>query len=188
MNDNMLIEIVKDKEKIYKGAILDVQKWTVTLANGQDAAREIVIHKGASAVVPVDEEVNVYLVRQFRTPFEKIMLEIPAGKLDFAGEDRLVCAKRELREETGFTAGSWLHLMDMATTPGFCNELISLYLARDLKKGETDFDDDEFLDLVKMPLKDAVNMVQKGEIQDGKTALAILMANARLLMEENENA
>lgn len=188
MNDDMLKEIIRDKEPIYKGAILDVQKWTVALSNGADALREVVIHKGASAVVPVDEDGNIYLVRQFRTPFEKIMLEIPAGKLDFAGEDRLLCAKRELREETGFTAGTWTHLMDMATTPGICNELISLYLARDLKKGETDFDDDEFLDLVKMPLKDAVSMVRKGEISDGKSALAILMADARLLMEEKNNA
>ena len=184
MNENMLKEIIGDKEQIYKGAILDVQKWTVTLANGNKAPREIVLHRGASAIVPVDKDGNVYLVRQYRTPLDKIMLEIPAGKLDYWGEDRFECAKRELREETGFSAGKWTHLTDMATTPGFCSEVISLYLAQDLTMGETDFDDDEFLDLVKMPFKEAASMVARGEITDGKTALAILMAEKHLFSEE----
>ena len=184
MNEDMLREKIGEKEQIYQGAILDVQKWTVTLANGNEAAREIVLHRGASAIVPVDDQGNVYLVRQYRTPFDKIMLEIPAGKLDYWGEDRFECAKRELREETGFLANKWTHLMDMATTPGFCSELISLYLAEDLTMGETDFDDDEFLDLVKMPFKDAVSMIARGEITDGKTALAILMADKILCPEE----
>ena len=184
MNDEMLREKIGEKSEIYKGAILDVQKWTVTLANGNEASREIVLHRGASAIVPVDKDGNVYLVRQYRTPFDKIMLEIPAGKLDYWGEDRFECAKRELREETGFSANKWTHLMDMATTPGFCSELISLYLAEELTMGETDFDDDEFLDLVKMPLKDACSMIARGEISDGKTALAILMADKHLRSEE----
>ncbi len=184
MNEDMLREIIGQKEQIYKGAILDVQKWTVTLANGNEASREIVLHRGASAIVPVDRDGNIYLVRQYRTPFDKIMLEIPAGKLDYWGEDRFECAKRELREETGFSAGKWTHLMDMATTPGFCSELISLYLAEELAIGETDFDDDEFLDLVKMPFAEAVAMIKRGEITDGKTALAILMAEKHLSSEE----
>lgn len=182
--EEMLKETIIDKQPIFKGSILDVQNWTVTLANGHEAAREIVLHRGASAVVPMDEEGNIYLVRQFRTPFEKIMLEIPAGKLDYWGEDRFDCAKRELREETGFSANKWTHLMDMATTPGFCSELISLYLAEELTLGETDFDDDEFLSLVKIPLKDAVSMIARGEISDGKTALAILMAQKHISSEE----
>lgn len=184
MNDEMLREKIGEKSEIYKGSILDVQKWTVTLANGNEASREIVLHRGASAIVPVDKDGNVYLVRQYRTPFDKIMLEIPAGKLDYWGEDRFECAKRELREETGFSAKKWTHLMDMATTPGFCSELISLYLAEDLTMGETDFDDDEFLDLVKMPIKDVCSMIARGEISDGKTALAILMADKHLRSEE----
>lgn len=184
MNEDMLREVIGEKTQIYDGAILDVQKWSVTLSNGSLAVREVVLHRGASAIVPVDDEGNVYLVRQYRTPFDKIMLEIPAGKLDYWGEDRFECAKRELREETGFSAEKWTHLMDMATTPGFCSELISLYLAQNLTMGETDFDDDEFLDLVKMPLKDAVSMIARGEISDGKTALAILMADKALHAED----
>ncbi len=184
MNEDMLREVIGDKEEIYKGAILNVQKWSVTLPNGEPAFREIVLHRGASAIVPVDSEGNIYLVSQYRTPLDKIMLEIPAGKLDYWGEDRFECAKRELREETGFTAEKWTHLMDMATTPGFCSEVISLYLAENLTLGETDFDDDEFLDLVKMPLKQAVSMIARGEITDGKTALAILMADRHLHSEE----
>ncbi len=184
MNEDMLREVIGEKTQIYDGAILDVQKWSVTLANGSPAFREVVLHRGASAIVPVDDEGYVYLVRQYRTPLDKIMLEIPAGKLDYWGEDRFECAKRELREETGFSAGKWTHLMDMATTPGFCSEVISLYLAQNLTMGETDFDDDEFLDLVKMPLKDAVSMIARGEISDGKTALAILMADKALHAED----
>ncbi|MBQ1257158.1 MAG: NUDIX hydrolase [Clostridia bacterium] len=184
MNEDMLREVIGEKTQIYDGAILDVQKWSVTLANGTPAFREVVLHRGASAIVPVDDKGNVYLVRQYRTPFDRIMLEIPAGKLDHWGEDRFECAKRELKEETGFSAEKWTHLMDMATTPGFCSELISLYLAENLTVGETNFDDDEFLDLVSMPLKDAVSMIARGEISDGKTALAILMADKILNAEE----
>lgn len=183
MNEDMLKETIVSKERIYTGSIIDVEKWVAGLPNGGEALREIVLHKGASAIVPVDDENNVYLVRQFRMPFQTISLEIPAGKLDYAGEDRFECAKRELKEETGFTAEKWTHLSEMKTTPGFCTEVISLYLARGLQMGETDFDEDEFLDLVKMPLTEAVGMVMRGEITDGKTAMALLMADKHLTSE-----
>jgi ADP-ribose pyrophosphatase len=129
-----------------------------------------------SAIVPVDAGKNVYLVRQFRAPLEKVTFEIPAGKLDKSGEDRLQAAKRELREETGFQAENWTKLTDLATTPGFCTEVISIYLATGLSAGETDFDEDEFLNLVKMPLSEADDMVMRGEICDSKTVCGILMA------------
>ncbi len=180
MNDAHLMEIIGTKERIYKGKILDVQKWTVTLPNGESSLREIMIHNGASAIAPVDDEGNVYLVRQFRTPFERVLLEVPAGKLDYAGEDRLEAAKRELREETGFTAEHWTHLTDLLTTPGFCSEVISLYLARGLEKGSLDLDDDEFIDLVKMPLDEALQMVYDGKIADAKTVSCLLLAKKHL--------
>jgi len=180
MNNEELREIIDRKEQIYKGKILNIQKWDVTLPNGRTSMREIAIHNGASAIVPVDGEGNVYLVRQFRTPLEDILLEVPAGKLDHAGEDRFEAAKRELREETGFTAGKWTHLTELATTPGFCTEVISLYLAEDLRKGETEFDDDEFIDLVKMPFREAVSMVREGKITDAKTIACLLLAEGHV--------
>ena len=105
-----------------------------------------------------------------------MLTEVPAGKLDSAGEDHLVAAKRELHEETGFTAKKWTHLVDLATTPGFCTETISLYLAEGLTRGETDFDDDEFLDLVRMPLNEAVRTALTGGFEDAKTIAALLLA------------
>ncbi|MBQ5770166.1 MAG: NUDIX hydrolase [Clostridia bacterium] len=184
MNEAMMKETIVSREKIYEGKIIDVEKWVAGLPNGKTALREIVLHKGASAIVPVDSEGNVYLVRQFRMPFQKISLEIPAGKLDYAGEDRFECAKRELKEETGFTAAEWKHLTDLETTPGFCTEVISVYLAQGLSKGDTDFDDDEFIDLVKMPVREAADMVMRGEIADAKTISGILMADKYLSSEE----
>ena len=172
-----LRETVTGKEPIFDGKILNVQRWTVTLPDGKQALREVVLHRGASAVVPVDEDKNVYLVAQYRTPTGDVLTEIPAGKLDCAGEDRLEAAKRELKEETGFTAEKWIHLTDMYTTPGFSNELIGVYLAQNLKSGETEFDDDEFIDLIKMPLSEAVRMARAGEIHDSKTIVGLLLAD-----------
>lgn len=180
MKDEEMKEVRLSSETVFEGRILNVQKWQVRLPDGGTSTREVALHRGASAVVPVDDEGNVYLVRQFRCPFEKVMTEIPAGKLDFVDEDRLAAAKRELKEETGFTAGKWVHLTDMATTPGFTNELIGLYLATDLTRGDADPDEDEFLDLVRLPLSKAVEMVNSGEIYDSKTIVGLLMAASRL--------
>ncbi len=185
MEEAMLSEHVISSEQLYKGKILNVQKWMVTLPNGAQALREVVLHPGASAVVPVDDEGNTYLVRQYRAPLGEILTEIPAGKLDVAGESRLEAAKRELREETGFTASSWRHLTDIYTTPGFCNEKISIYLAMGLTKGESEHDEDEFLDLVKMPLKDAVALVKGGKLNDSKTITGLLLAQSALDGEAN---
>lgn len=176
MIDENLKEVIDEQSVIYDGTVVHLEKWKVTLPDGKPASREVVLHRGASAIVPVDGEGNTYLVRQFRAPLMRVLLEVPAGKLDTAGEDRLLAAKRELREETGFTAEKWTHLVDLATTPGFCSEVISLYLARGLTRGETEFDDDEFLDIVKMPFAQAAEMAARGEIEDAKTVTALLLA------------
>jgi ADP-ribose pyrophosphatase len=176
MQDEKLRERLDARTSIYNGHVINLEKWDVTLPNGKPAMREVAIHKGASAIVPVDDEGYVYLVRQFRTPLQRVLTEVPAGKLDSAGEDHLVAAKRELHEETGFTAKKWTHLVDLATTPGFCTETISLYLAEGLTRGETDFDDDEFLDLVRMPLNEAVRTALTGGFEDAKTIAALLLA------------
>ena len=164
------------RERVFDGYILHIDHAEVTLPNGQKAMREIANHIGASAVLPVDDNGMVTLVRQYRAPVEKVLLEIPAGKLDAPGEDRLAAAQRELQEETGLTAQNWIHLTDIATTPGFSSEIISLYLARQLSKGETHPDEDEFLSIVTLPFADAVSMALSGEITDAKTICALLMA------------
>ena len=176
-DDSRILEQNVSSEHVFDGIILHIDHVTNELPNGKQAKREIAVHVGASAVLPIDAQGNVYLVRQFRAPIEQILLEIPAGKLDSVDEDRLLAAKRELKEETGLEAENWLHLTDTFTTPGFSNERISLYLARDLHQGETCPDEDEFLNLVKLPFREALDMVLRGEIRDAKTQIALCMAS-----------
>ena len=158
-----LLEKKLRSENIYDGVLLHVRRDTVTLPNGREAVREWVRHPGASAVLPVFEDGTVLLVRQYRYPVDRVTLEIPAGKLDSPKEDPLVCAVRELSEETGYT------------TVGFSNEYIHIYAAHDLQAGAQHTDDDEFIHVVKMPLEEAVERVKSGEIFDAKSVTAILM-------------
>ena len=174
-NANIMETTVKSK-RVFDGLILHIDHITNRLPNGKLAPREIARHVGASAVVPVDGDGNVWLVRQFRAPVGRVLMEIPAGKLDFKGEDRLEAAKRELREETGLTARSWTHLTDIVTTPGFSDERISLFLARDLEAGQNHPDEDEFLNVVKVPLDELVAMIARGEVPDSKTICAVMLA------------
>ncbi len=178
--DEQLIEKVVDEQSIYEGKIVHLHLMRVTLPSGKPAKREIVRHIGACAVVAVDEERNVLLVRQFRAPLGRVTTEIPAGKLDSKSEDRLVTAKRELSEETGCEAANWVKLTDMVTTPGFCDEMISIYLATGLTRGAAHPDDDEFLGLVRMPFDEAIARAQAGEFQDSKTLCGLLLAQSKL--------
>ncbi len=173
-----IIETTVETKRVFDGLILHIDHITNRLPNGKLAAREVARHVGASAVVPVDADGNVWLVRQFRAPIDRVLLEIPAGKLDFKGEDRLMAAKRELQEETGLTAANWTHLTDIVTTPGFSDENISLYLARELSAGQSHPDEDEFLNVVRLPLAELVAMILRGEVPDSKTICAVMMANA----------
>ena len=167
-------------ETVFQGVLIDISHMQVRLPNGQTALREVVHHKGAAAVVPVDAEGNVYLVRQHRVVVDLMTLEIPAGKLDYVGEDPLSCAHRELEEETGLRAGKMEKLMQVVTTPGFCTEQIGLYLATELSQHEDHPDPDEFLHVEKLPLAEAVRRVMAGELRDAKTALGLLMAWEKL--------
>ena len=178
--DERILETIVGRERVFDGIILHIDHLTAKLPNGKLAKREVAMHVGASAVLPVDEEGYTYLVRQYRAPIEQVLLEIPAGKLDSVDEDRLLAAKRELHEETGLEAGSWTHLADIFTTPGFSNEKISLYLATELKRGEAAPDEDEFLNVVRLPLYEAIQAAERGEIADGKTVCALLLAKARM--------
>ena len=178
--DERILETIVGRERVFDGIILHIDHLTAKLPNGKLAKREVAMHVGASAVLPVDDEGYTYLVRQYRAPIGQVLLEIPAGKLDSVDEDRLLAARRELQEETGLTAENWEHLADIFTTPGFSNEKISLYLATGLKRGEAAPDEDEFLNVARMPLSEAVAAAARGEIADGKTVCALLMAHARM--------
>lgn len=186
MDDSALREVPVSKESIYEGHILHVEKWTVTCPNGRQAFRELVLHKGAAAVIPVFPNGDTLLVRQYRVAANRMTLEIPAGKLDCADEDPLDCAVRELKEETGLSAEHMTHLTTILTTPGFCTEKIAIYLAQGLSQGETHPDEDEFLGLCRLPLEEAFEMIMRGEIHDSKTICGLMMAREAILRQKEE--
>ncbi len=175
-DDTHLTEEYLDGSVVFPGHIIRLEHWQVLLPNGETALREIACHPGASAVVALDEEDNIILVRQHRIAVGRVTMEIPAGKLDSPDEDPFLCAKRELEEETGFRADHWEKLTCLETTPGFCNERIHIYLATGLTPGATHPDEDEFVSTLKMPLTKAVELVMQGSLRDGKTALGVMMA------------
>ena len=180
MGDEMYKETVLSGDTVFEGKVITVQKWRVRVPSGKEADREIVLHNGAAAVVPVDAQGYVTLVRQHRVAIDEMMLEIPAGKLDVPGEDHFACAQRELEEETGLVAAKWQKLAFVVTTPGFCTERIALYLATELRQSSPHPDVDEFINVVRMPLTEAVAMVNQGKISDAKTCLGLLMAQQAL--------
>lgn len=175
-----LVESKINSERIFDGTLLHVRKDTVRLPNGKETVREWVHHPGAAAVLPVLPNGNVILVRQYRYPIGKVTLEVPAGKLDKAGENPLHCAQRELSEETGYTAALYDKLTTIATTVGFSNEYIHLYLATELSSGQQHTDEDEFVNVLQMPLAEALTRVKKGEIIDAKTIVSLMMGAERL--------
>ena len=175
-----ILETPLEEHVVFRGVLIDVSHMTVRLPNGRDALREVVRHKGAAAIVPVDQEGFVTMVRQHRVVVDAVTLEIPAGKLDHVGEDPLDCAHRELEEETGLHAEQMELLCPMVTSPGFCTEKVSIYLATGLSRHTAHLDDDEFLNVERLPLSEAVARVMRGEIYDGKTALGLLMAWTKL--------
>ena len=172
-----LIEKTKTSELIFDGKVVHLYKDTVELPNGGESMREYVKHLGAVCVIPITDDGEVILERQYRYAVDRVLVEIPAGKLDYAGEDMREAAIRELREETGAVAEELIELGDYFGSPAIMGEHIKMYLARGLTFGEDHLDEDEFLEVFRIPLKDAVNMVMRGEIADGKTQCAILRAD-----------
>ncbi len=166
-------------ETIFKGRVISLYKDTVLLENGKEATRELVTHSGGVCVVALTENQEVYVVEQFRYPYNRVLLEIPAGKID-PNEDPLVCGKRELEEEAGIVAQNYENLGDFYPTVGYTNEIIYTYLATGLSSSKQNLDEDEFLNVKKVPLKDLYNMVMNGEIKDGKTQTAILKVWCKL--------
>lgn len=173
--DTELIETTTSSEEIFNGKIVHLFRDTVRLPNGKSAIREVMRHPGAAAVVPVTEDGDVILVRQYRYPFAEVMLEIPAGKFD-PGEEGLDCARRELQEETGYDAKEWQYLGVFYPSVAVMDEKIHLYLARGLTFRATNPDADEFLHVVRLPLRELVAQILGGSVPDGKTQAGVLKA------------
>ncbi len=168
-----LTEKTLSTEKIFDGRILHIRRDTIRLPNGEEAIREVVDHPGGVCVLALDEENRALLVSQFRYPYRRVLRELPAGKLEY-GEDPEEAAIRELREETGAVAGEFRSLGELYPSPGYCGEIIRMYLARGLTFGEAHPDEDEFLNLERIPFDRLVEQVLSGEIRDAKTIAAVL--------------
>ncbi|MDR1563996.1 MAG: NUDIX hydrolase [Oscillospiraceae bacterium] len=167
------------EQYIYKGRIINLRVDEITLPNGAPAKREVVEHHGGVCVAPLTAEGELIFVRQFRYPYKEVLLELPAGKLE-KGEEPLAAGLRELKEETGAEALNVTDLGKLYPSPGYCGEVIHMYLSEVAAIGKTNPDEDEFLETVTIPLEKAVQMVIDGEIRDAKTQVMVLKI-ARLL-------
>ena len=178
------IEALEEKEisstNIFDGKVLHVRLDKISLPNGKEATREYCHHNGAVCVIPITDEGDVICVRQYRYAMHEAVLEIPAGKLDSPNEDHESAVRRELREETGAVCKKLIYLGEYWGSPAILDEKIYMYLAQELTFGDTEFDEDEFIEIVRIPLAKLTQMVIDGKIRDGKTQAAILRANAVL--------
>lgn len=166
-------------DTVYEGRIFTIVHDTAELENGETAVRDVLLHSGGVCVIPVTENNEIFMVKQFRYPFREVTAEIPAGKLE-KGEIPYDCGKRELLEETGCNCTEYIPLGEIYPTPAYNTEVIHVYLARGLSYEKQNLDDDEFLDVEKIPLAEAVQLVMDGKIKDAKTQIAILKT-ARIL-------
>lgn len=162
-----------ESKRIYEGKIINIRVDTVELPYKRYSKREIVEHPGAAGIISITPDKDIILVKQFRKPIEEILLEIPAGLIEY-GEEPEQCAIRELKEETGYTAGKFKKLFEYYSTPGFSDEKIHIYLAEDIVEGVARPDENEYIEIVKMPVNEALEKVKTGEIRDAKTVVAIL--------------
>ena len=175
-----LEERMVSSETIASGGMLTVKRDQVRLPNGRQSQREYVLHPGAVVVVPLLANGNVVLERQFRYPLHQVFIELPAGKID-PQEDVLTTGQRELLEETGYTANEWIKLGLQHPCIGYSNEVIHIYLARDLTLGQHQRDDDESLEVFELSLNTCMSMILNGEITDGKTIVAMMFAEKYLM-------
>lgn len=163
-----------DERYIYKGEIINLKAQEVILPNGKKAMREIVEHPGAVAVIPVTEDGRVILIEQFRKAINSIILEIPAGKLH-SKEYIEDCGRRELKEETGYEAQEFKYLGKLAMAPGFADEIVHVFKAGKLTKGEVNWDDDEFINLKEFSVEEINDLIRSGKIIDAKTVAAMTL-------------
>ena len=177
-NQNKRYRRIK-RELIHKGALVDFYKDTMQVPNGNLAEWDLISHKGAAAVIPVTSNGDIIMVRQYRNPLEDFDLEIPAGSLDSPAEDPKVCAARELEEETGYRSENLELLITLRTAIAYCNELIDVYVARDLIPSKQHLDEDEFVDVEEYTLDELCQMIYEGKLQDAKTVAAIMAYKAK---------
>lgn len=182
---NHLIEKTISEQTIYEGKVIDLKIQEVELPDGKKSKREIVKHPGAVAIIAITEDGKILLVRQFRKAMDRILVEIPAGKLE-RGEEPLETAKRELEEETGFVAETLRHLTSFYTSPGFADELIHIYLTENVKKGagSKQMDEDEFIDVLEVGLEEMEQLVVDQQIYDAKTIYAVNYLQLRKVLEQ----
>ncbi len=159
------------------GEIIKLRVDTVKTPGGNTATRELVEHPGGVAVVALTDDHKVIMEWQYRRPFDRNVYEIPAGKRNSRDEDPLICGKRELEEETGYKAKNFMYLGCMLPTPGFCSEVLHMYVATGLYEGKMNRDQDEYLELEQVPLEAVVEKILNGEIVDAKTCVAVLKVN-----------
>ncbi|MDE5946043.1 MAG: NUDIX hydrolase [Oscillospiraceae bacterium] len=174
-----LEEKTVSSKTIYEGIIFTVKKDIAQLEDGSQAHRDVIIHSGGVCVIPVTDDNEIFMVRQFRYPFQTVTYEVPAGKLNL-NENHAECGRRELLEETGVTCKEYIYLGEMYPTPAYNSEITHMYLAKGLEYKSQKLDEGEFLDVIKIPISKAIEMVMNNDIKDGKTQLIILKAS-RLL-------
>ncbi|MBQ3566880.1 MAG: NUDIX hydrolase [Oscillospiraceae bacterium] len=170
-----LEEKTVSSREIFKGKVFTVTEDIALLENNTQVTREVVHHNGGVTVIPITDSNEIIMVKQFRYAGQRVLLEIPAGKLE-KGESHYDCGKRELLEETGCTCKEYKYLGEIMPTPAYVSEVIHMYIAEGLEYSQQDLDDDEFLDIVRIPLEKAYEMVLNGEITDAKTQIGVLKA------------
>ena len=173
------------RELAYQGTVLKVYKDHMKFSNGNTEDWDFIHHDGAAAVIPVMDDGKILMVKQYRNALERDTLEIPAGKLDDPDEEGIVCASRELKEETGYSSDDLEWLLTIRSTVAFCNERIEVFVARNLIPGEQHLDEDEFVDVKAYKLEELKEMIFEGKIQDSKTMAAILAYESKYLHGQN---
>lgn len=169
-----------NRQEVYKGKIFTVAEDTIQFPNGKEAKWDVLLHSGATAVVPIDEDGNIVLVEQYRCVEDGPILEIPAGKLE-EGEDPATCASRELEEETGYKAKQLIPISSIYSAVGFSDEIIQIFAAIGLDKGVQNLDEDEYVTIKKYTMDEVVDMIIGGEIKDSKTVSSILTVKEMIL-------